>query len=145
MVRENKKAESQHEAENGEAKATNGGAAGGNGANGAQGMPNGEALAAMMRANQVLLEGMTEMQREIMEFGNARLRQDLASQEELTNCKDIQEAFRMQAEFAQKAMQQYAEEMTKLVELSNKIGRECWAPWEDATRAALAEATKRSA
>jgi hypothetical protein len=139
MARESKKAESPHEAEKSEAKATNGGAAG------AQGAPNGEALAAMMQANQVLLEGMTAMQREIMEFGNARLRQDLASQEELSNCKDIQEAFRMQAEFAQKAMQQYAEEMSKLVELSSKIGRECWAPWEEATRATLAEVTKRSA
>ena len=145
MARESKKAESPHEAEKSETKATNDGAAGGNGAAGTQGMPNGEALAAMMRANQVLLEGMTAMQREIMEFGSARLRQDLETQEELKNCKDLQEAFRMQAEFAQKAMQQYAEEMSKLVELSTKIGRECWAPWEEATRATLNEATKRSA
>jgi hypothetical protein len=145
MVRESKKAAAPQETEKSEAKAKNGGASEGNGAAGTQGMPNGEALAAMMRANQVLLEGMTAMQREIMEFGNARLRQDLETQEELKNCKDIQEAFRMQAEFAQKAMQQYAEEMSKLVELSTKIGRECWAPWEEATRATLNEATKRSA
>lgn len=145
MARESKKAESPHEAEKSETKSTNGGAAGGNGAASVQGMPNGEALAAMMRANQVLLEGMTAMQREIMEFGSARLRQDLETQEELSHCKDLQEAFRMQAEFAQKTMQQYAEEMSKLAQLSAKIGCDCWAPWEEATRATLAEVTKRSA
>ncbi len=104
---------------------------------------NGEALEAMMRANEAMLQGMATMQREIMEFGNARLRQDLETQEALSHCDDLQEAYRLQADFAQKAMQQYAEETAKLIELSTRIGRDCWGPFEDATRAAMKNMTPR--
>lgn len=107
------------------------------------GPANGEALAAMLRANEVLFQGLTAMQREIIEFGNARLRQDLETQEALSQCGDLQEAFRMQADFAQKALQQYSEETAKLMELSAKIGRDCWSPLADATRATFQAAGKR--
>ena len=96
-----------------------------------------ETLAAMMRANEVLFQGMTEMQRALLEFGNARLRQDLETQEALSQCRDLQEALRLQAEFAQKAFQQYSEETARLMQLSARIGRDCWGPFTEATRAGL--------
>ena len=107
----------------------------GNGAG--NGLANDEALAAMVRANEVLLQGMTEMQREIVEFGNARLRHDIETQEALSQCQDLEQAFKVQAEFAQKAFQQYSEETAKLMALSAKIGRECWGPFTEVTRATL--------
>ena len=105
------------------------------------GAVNEETLAAMMKANEAMLEGMVALQREIMEFGGARLQEDLETQSELAKCKDLQEAWKLQAEFAQKAMQQYTAETAKLVDLSAKISRECWSPFEAATRAALQQMT----
>ena len=105
----------------------------GNGAG--NGLANEEALAAMVRANELLLQGMNEMQREIVEFGQVRLREDFETQEALSQCQDLQEAFRLQADFAQKAFRQYSEETAKLMALSARIGRECWGPFTDATRA----------
>ena len=101
------------------------------------GMVNEETLAAMLKANEAMLEGMIALQREILEFGTARLHQDMEIQGELAKCKDLQEAWKMQAEFAQKAMQQYSAQTAKLVDLSAKISRECWGPFEAATRTAL--------
>ena len=110
---------------------------------GTNGFANGEALAAMIKANEAMLAGYVAMQQEIAEFSNGRLRQDMENQEALTQCGDLQEAFRLQAEFAQKAMQQYAQETAKLIELSARIGRECWGPFEDATRATWQSMTPR--
>lgn len=104
---------------------------------------NEETLAIMAKANEAMLEGMAALQREILEFGNARLQQDLEMQGELAKCGDLQEMWKKQAEFAQKAMQHYSAETAKLVDLSAKISRDCWGPFEAATRAALQQATKR--
>lgn len=109
-------------------------ATGKNGDGGSNGSTDGESLAAMIKANEVMLVGLVEMQREVAAFGNARLRQGMETQEALIHCSDLQEAFRLQVDFAQKAMQHYAEETSKLMELSAKVGRECWGPFEDATR-----------
>ena len=107
------------------------------------GAVNEETLAAMLKANEAMLEGMAALQREIMEFGSARLQQDLETQGELAKCKDLQEAWKVQAEFAQKVMQHYSAETAKLMDLSAKMSRECWGPFEAATRAALQQMTTR--
>ena len=110
---------------------------------GGNGAVNEETMAAMLKANEAMLEGMMALQREIMEFSSARVQQDLETQGELAKCTDLQEAWKVQAEFAQKAMQHYSAETAKLVDLSAKISRECWGPFEAATRAALQQATTR--
>lgn len=104
---------------------------------GAEDMANAEALDVMIKANEAILHGMAEVQREVMAFGNARLREDIDTQDALSCCADLREAFQVQADFAQKAMQQYTEETAKLLSLSAKVGRDCWGPFEDATRAAF--------
>ncbi len=102
------------------------------GAGGDEDMTNTEALDAMIKANEVMLKGVAEMQREIMDFGKTRLNEDIDTQEALSSCADLQEAIQVQTDFTQKAIQQYADEMTKLLNLSARVGRDCWSPFEDA-------------
>ena len=98
---------------------------------------NGENLKAMMRANEAILEGLTELGREMMAFGDTRLRQNLAASENLMCCKDASEAFRLQTDFARSASEHYYTEASKLMELANKMAKDCWCPLEDRTQATL--------
>ncbi len=100
-------------------------------------MTNTEALDALAKMNRTMLDSMASLQREVMEFGNARLNRDLEHQEALSQCTNMQEAMQAHSDFAQQAMQHYADEMAKLLNLSAKVSRECWSPFEDATRAAF--------
>ncbi len=104
---------------------------------GTGGTGNTKALEAMINANLAMLKGMAEMQREIMEFSNTRLRLDVETQEALAHCSDLREAFQVQSDFTQKAMRGYAEEAAKLMSLSAKVSNECRDPLEHATRIAL--------
>lgn len=98
---------------------------------------NGENLKAMMRANEVVLEGLAELGREMIAFGNTRLREDMAASESLMGCKDASEALRLQMNFARSASEQYYTEAGKLMELATKMARDCWSPLEDRTQATL--------
>ena len=104
---------------------------------------NGDNLKAVMQANQAMLEGMAEFGREMMAFGNTRLRQDMAASESLMCCTDAGEAFRLQCDFARAASEHYFAEANKLMELANKMTQECWAPLESRTRATLGDLGKR--
>jgi phasin family protein len=103
---------------------------------------NGENLKAMMRTNEAILEGLAELGREMIAFGNARLRQDLEASECLMGCKDAGEAFRLQVDFARTAGEQYYNEASKLMELANKMAKECWNPIEDRTQATFQSLNK---
>lgn len=104
---------------------------------------NGEMLRAVMKANEAALEGAVAVGREIMEFGTARVQRDLETQGSLMRCKDAEEAYRVQFDYAREATQQYFEEASKLMNLTAQITRDCWAPIEDRTRAALEGTGKR--
>ncbi len=104
---------------------------------------NTDALEAMIKANEAMLQGMAEMQREIMEFGSARLRLDVETQDALAHCADLQEAFQVQADFTQKAMLDYAEEVAKLLGLSAKVSCDCSSPFGHATRVAFETMMRR--
>ena len=98
---------------------------------------NEETLKALMKANEAMLEGMVAVGREIMEFRKERVRTDIEASESLLQCRDAEEAFRLQCHYAREATQQYFEEASKLMNLTARITRECWAPLEDRTREAL--------
>jgi hypothetical protein len=98
---------------------------------------NGENWKAVMKAGEVMLEGMTVLGREMMDFGNARFRHDVETSESLINCKGADDAFRLQCDFMREATQQYFEEAGKLTQLTARLTRDCWAPLEDRTRVAL--------
>lgn len=101
---------------------------------------NGENLKAVIRANEAVLDGMAALSRELMDFGSARLRHDMEASESLLQCRDPEQAFRMQCEFARAATEQYFQEANKLMSIAAKVARDCWTPLEDRTRAALREA-----
>lgn len=98
---------------------------------------NGENWKAVMKAGEMMLEGMSALGREMMEFGNTRFRHDVEASESLMKCKGVDEAFRLQCDFMREATQQYFEEAGKLTQLTARLTRDCWAPLEDRTRAAL--------
>jgi len=98
---------------------------------------NGDNLKAIMQANEAMLAGMAEFGREMIAFGNTRLRQDMATSESLMCCTDAEKAFRLQCDFARTTSEQYFVEADKLMKLANKMAQECWAPLESRTRAAL--------
>ena len=104
---------------------------------------NGRNLRAVMRANEVMLESMTAFGREVMEFGNTRLRHDLETSGSFMRCGDGMEAFGLQCDYLRLATQQYVEETNKLVSLGGRMAQDCWAPLEDRTRAALTEMNQR--
>jgi phasin protein len=108
-----------------------------------EGMVNAQALEAMVKANAAMMQGMAEMQRQIMEFSGSRLRLDVETQEALAHCSDLREAFQVQADFTQKAMCDYAEQVAKLLNLSAKVSCDCRDPIEHATRAAFGAMTPR--
>lgn len=100
---------------------------------------NGENMKAFVKANEVMLEGLFAMGREIMTFGNTRLTQDLKASEALMRCHGADEAFRLQCDFARDAAQQYLEETTRLMNLTAQLTRDCWAPLQERAQGAIEE------
>lgn len=100
---------------------------------------NGDTVKALMQANEAFFSGMAEVGRELMEFGSARLRQDLETTESILQCKDPEQAFRIQYEFAQRATEQYLEEANKLIALTARLAQGYWTPLQERTRESLDE------
>jgi hypothetical protein len=79
---------------------------------------------AMERAEasgQAVVEGVTRMQREIVDFVSERLRHDMLIQQELLRCRNFDEVRSIQARFFQTAMDQYSAEATKLMRMGQEI------------------------
>lgn len=87
----------------------------------ATGMPNkdigraGLGAAAWMGAG--MIETLTALGNEVMQFVTARIAEDLKTQQALLACKDLAEVQRIQAEFVKTALEQYTAETGKLVQL----------------------------
>lgn len=64
-----------------------------------------------------MIEALTAMGNEVMQFVTARIAEDMKTQHALLTCKDIAEAQRIQAEFVKTALEQYTASTGKLVEL----------------------------
>ena len=98
---------------------------------------NGEALATVIKSSEAMLHGMASLSNEVMSFANARLQQNLQTTETLTHCKDFEQAFRVQCDYAQTASQQYLAEASKLMELAAGMARASMTPVEERTRETL--------
>ena len=61
------------------------------------------------------METMSGMGAEVMNFMAERLKEDVKTQQEILQCKNLGELQHIQAKFAQKAITQYQEETGKLV------------------------------
>lgn len=67
------------------------------------------------------MEAMTEMGREMTEFVTERIQKDFATQQQVINCKDIEELREIQTNFVQCALEDYRAESEKLAEISNRF------------------------
>ena len=65
------------------------------------------------------VESLSDLGAEVLSFVAERVKEDVKVQHELLHCKDIAQMQHIQAQFIQKAMDQYQAETGKLVEMSN--------------------------
>ena len=94
-------------------------------------------LEAFVQANEMIMNGMAALNSEMLAFGNTRLRENLERSESLVGCKNAEEAFRIQCDFAQSATQRYLDQSNNLLTLLAKMTEDFWAPLQEHTRQAL--------
>ena len=98
---------------------------------------NGAAFAAAVKASEAMLQGLAEMNREMMSFASERFRKSFETSESLLGCHDPAQAFSVQCDHAHKATQAYLEEATRLMSLAAKVSEECLQPIESQARETL--------
>ncbi len=64
------------------------------------------------------MEAMSDVGSEFLHFVSERVQQDVATQHKLLHCTDMEELRHVQAEFVQKAIDDYTAETGKMVELN---------------------------
>ncbi len=94
-------------------------------------------LEAYLQANKAIMKGMAVLSSEMMDFGNRQLHEFTKRSESLVGCKDAEEAFRIQCDFAQSATQLYLDQSNNLVTILAKMTEDCWAPLQEHTKQAL--------
>lgn len=67
------------------------------------------------------VEALSDMGSEVLSFVADRIKEDVKTQHRLLHCKDVDELQEIQAEFVQKAIDQYRDETGKLVEMSRNF------------------------
>lgn len=75
-------------------------------------------LGKMMGPGTAWLESMAAMSAEVASFVAERLKEDVKTQHKILHCKNVSELQHIQAQFLQKAIDQYQEETGKLIEMS---------------------------
>jgi len=98
---------------------------------------NGANMAALVKAGEAMLAGMTAIGQEMMQFATARVRDSVALSGSVMQCGDPNEAFRLECDYARDATRQYLDEATKLFGLAADMSQRSWAPLEDLTKANL--------
>lgn len=74
----------------------------------------------MMGMSTAMMEAFSDMGAEVVSFVADRIKEDVKTQHEILHCKDVGDLQHIQAQFIQKAVDQYQEETGKLVEMSTK-------------------------
>jgi len=74
----------------------------------------------MAGMSTVWMEALSDMGAEVASFVSDRIKEDVKAQHEMLHCKTAAELQHIQAQFIQKAMDQYQGETGKLVEMSTK-------------------------
>ena len=101
-------------------------------------------LEAFLQANKAIMKGMAVLSSEMMDFGNRQLHEFTKRSESLVGCKDAEEAFRIQCDFAQSATQQYLDQSNNLLTMLAKMTGDFWAPLQEHTRQALRDLNKET-
>lgn len=74
-------------------------------------------LGSMMGMGTAWIETISDMSAEVAEFVAERIKEDVKTQHEILHCKNVGELQDIQAQFIQKAMDQYQAETGKLLEM----------------------------
>ncbi len=99
---------------------------------------------AFLQANEAIMKGMAALSSEMMDFSNRRLGEFTKRSESLVGCKDVDQAFRIQYEFAHTATQQYLDQTNNLLTVLAKMTEDFWAPLQEHTRQALRDLNKET-
>ena len=83
--------------------------------------PQQQAIQVIERASTSMLNGLTEMQREIADFVSERIRQDLETQREMLRCRTFNDLAEVQGRFFQTAMDQCSAQARKLMRHSAQV------------------------
>ena len=79
-----------------------------------------------MRANAAVLDGMAALSAEMLAFGNKRLSANIERSQTLAGCQDIEQAFQVQTEFFESAVQQYVDQANQMMAIMSTINRSFW-------------------
>ena len=80
-----------------------------------------QALRALTGMNTAWVERLSDMGSEVMTFVAHRIAQDVRTQHALLHCRDAKELQKIQAEFLQAAVNDYANETGKLMDMSKRL------------------------
>ena len=75
----------------------------------------------MSKLSTAWVEAFSDMGSEVISFVADRIREDVKTQHRILHCKDMTELQHIQAEFIQRAIDQYTAETGKLVEMSGGL------------------------
>lgn len=78
-------------------------------------------LGDVMGMGEIWMETFSEMGAEVVSFVAERIKEDVKTQQDLLSCKTVEDMAHVQAQFVQKAVDQYQEETGKLVEISRQL------------------------
>jgi phasin family protein len=85
-------------------------------------------LEAFVKASTILTEGMQEMARASLAFGQAAFAEGMENAKALAGVKSMREALDLQATFAKASTEKFVAETTKLSESSAKLAEKAMAP-----------------
>ncbi len=97
----------------------------------------GDNMAAVMKSSEAVLQGMANLGNEVASFASKRIEENMATSQDLSQCRDVEQAFRLQCDYTRKATEQYLEEARKIMELASSMARESFTPFEERTRETL--------
>ncbi len=101
-------------------------------------------LDAFLQTNEAIMKGMAALSSEMMDFSNRRLSEFTKRSESLVGCKDVDQAFRIQYEFAHTASQQYLDQTNNLLAIFAKMTQNILNPLQEHTPQALRDLTKET-
>ena len=87
---------------------------------------------------------MAAFNEELLAFGRRRLQVNLERNESLLHCRDFEEFYRVQSDFASSTAQQYIDESGRLMGLMTKLMLDCWTPADRFAQPPAAKAAGQS-
>jgi len=86
--------------------------------------PNGRAMNDWLKVSEVVANGMFALSHEMLQFSQARFREDVEGRVALGHCKSPTEALHCQRQFAERTAAQFLDEATKLSGLMTQMANE---------------------